>query len=175
MTSEHQHLRSPSERRLIVGVGNPYRSDDAVGLVVVRRLKQLRPAIPVIELSGEGTQLIDRWQYEDHVILVDAVRSGSAPGRVHRLDARKRHIPSDFFNYSTHAFSVAEAVELSRELGILPAKLIIFGVEGRNFTAGEELSPEVAAAVDLVVNQIVAELADDETRVAPETQEVFHA
>ena len=160
---------------MLIGVGNIYRCDDGVGIVVARRIRDRLPALSVVESAGEGAKLIDRWQSADLVILVDAVRSGSTPGRVHRLDARTERIPSDFFNYSTHAFSVAEAVELSRALDMLPAQLVIYGIEGRNFSAGSEISAEVAAAVDDVCRKILVELSELEKVKPGETQEKSHA
>ena len=94
------------------------------------------------------------------VILCDAVRSGAAPGTIHRLEAHRQPIPAGFFRYSTHAFSVAEAVELARALGQLPPHLVLYGVEGATFTAGVGLSPVVAQAAQAVVRQVLAEVND---------------
>ncbi len=65
---------------------------------------------------------------------------------------------SRFFHYSTHAFSVAEAVELARALDQLPSRLILYGIEGRDFSAGERLSPEVGAAVDELISRVRQDL-----------------
>lgn len=143
---------------LLIGVGNPYRRDDGVGIVVARLVRERSAEIDVIELSGEGAELLESWRSASRVVLVDAVRSGSSAGRVHRLDAGAQRIPSDFFNYSTHAFSVAEAVEMSRVLGTLPSRMVIFGIEGKDFAAGADLSPEVAAVVAEVVDRILEEI-----------------
>jgi hypothetical protein len=43
-------------------------------------------------------------------------------------------------------------------MGRLPARLVVFAVEGRDFAPGMGLSDEVRAAVPLVVSSIVAEL-----------------
>jgi hydrogenase maturation protease len=111
---------------LVIGLGNDYRGDDAVGRVVARRLKTIEgDNVRVVEESGEGAALIEAWKGADFVVLIDAVHSGGAPGTIHRFDADAQPIPSRFFHYSTHAFSVAEAVELARALGQLPAKLIV--------------------------------------------------
>jgi hydrogenase maturation protease len=143
---------------LVIGVGNRYRSDDAVGIIVARRLKERNLAgVTVIEATGEGAALIESWKAAEAVIIVDAVHSGAAPGTLHRFDAHTQPIPSRFFHYSTHAFSVAEAVELARALGQLPPRLILYGIEGRNFAAGERLSAEVEQAALEVVGQIIAE------------------
>jgi hydrogenase maturation protease len=147
---------------VILGVGNEYRGDDGAGIVVTRRLRALIPANMLIqEESGEGTALIQAWQGAAWVMLMDAVRSGAPPGTIHRLDARAASVPTGFFHYSTHAFSVAEAVELARSLDQLPPHLIVYGIEGESFSAGVGLSPAVEQAVEAVVA-----LAAEEVRAA---------
>jgi hydrogenase maturation protease len=140
---------------LVIGIGNPYCGDDAVGIVVARRIKARNPAgVRVVEENGEGAALLDAWQDAPKVIILDAARSGAAPGTVHRFNAHAGRLPSRFFYYSTHAFGVAEAVELARALGGLPPRLIIYGIEGKDFTAGEGLSPEVARAAQEVAQRV---------------------
>ena len=147
--------------RLVIGVGNAYRSDDGVGIHVIRRLKEMNIAgLTLVESAGEGAALMATWKGADAVILVDAVRSSGSPGLIHRLDAYDRNIPSDFFHYSTHAFSVAEAVELARALGELPSRFVIYGIEGVDFSAGTTLSPQVAHAADQVVRNVPGEWGD---------------
>ena len=68
-----------------------------------------------------------------------------------------RPLPAVFSRSSTHSFGVAEAVELARALGRLPARVVVFGIEGRDFTPGEGLSPDVDAAVDEVVRRVTEE------------------
>jgi hydrogenase maturation protease len=146
-------------RLLIIGVGNAYRRDDAVGLVVARRLRRQVPrSVAVIEASGEGTALIEAWKAADSVIIIDAVHTGAAPGTIHKLDAHSQPIPSHFFHYSTHAFSVAEAIELARALQQLPPSLWIYGIEGSDFAAGQGLSLEVQRAAREVVKLIRSDL-----------------
>ena len=144
---------------VIIGVGNEYRSDDAAGIAVARRLRALfSTGVTILEESGEGTALMEAWQGAAWVMLVDAVRSGASPGTIHRLGARAAPLPMGFFHYSTHAFSVAEAVELARSLDELPAHLVVYGIEGANFAAGVELSPAVEQAVEVVVERIAEEV-----------------
>jgi hydrogenase maturation protease len=153
-----------SARTLVIGVGNAYRRDDAAGLLVARAVRAARPDLAVREESGEGAALMDAWQDADRVILCDAVASGAAPGAIHRLDAQAAPVPAHFFNYSTHAFSVAEAVELARALGRLPRRLRIYGIEGAAWAAGQEISAPVAAAVSAVTAEILADLEGDADR-----------
>jgi len=146
-------------RVLVIGVGNDYRHDDAVGFIVARHLREKNfQHITVREMSGEGAALIAAWQGADRVIIVDAVQSGAAPGTIFRVEAHREPIPTNFFHYSTHAFGVAEAIELARALNQLPQCLLMYGIEGKDFEAGEGLSPVVKEAVEEVVRLVLREL-----------------
>ncbi len=147
---------------LIIGVGNPYRGDDGVGLVIARRLKEgLGNGVTVLEQSGEGTALLEAWRGIQSVFIIDAVKSGAYSGTIHRFDARDEPLPGQFFGQSTHAFGVGEAIEVARALGELPPRILVYGIEGKNFRPSTELSPEVFKAVDEVVTRIQAEVFDD--------------
>jgi hydrogenase maturation protease len=144
---------------LIIGLGNDYRSDDAVGRIVSRKLiSEALNGVRILEESGEGASLMEAWQGADFVILVDAVHSGGKPGTIYRIDAHAEEIPRSFFHYSTHAFSVAEAVELARALDQLPPRLVVYGIEGKNFESGIGLSPEIETAVEEAARRVKAEL-----------------
>jgi hydrogenase maturation protease len=144
---------------MFIGVGNEFRCDDAVGLVILRKLQhQIPPSIQTVEASGEGVALMEAWFGVETVYLFDAVRSGAEVGTINRIDAQVQSVPAQYFNYSTHAFGVAEAVELARTLNQLPAKLIIYGVEGKNFAVGIRISPEVEKAAEEVGQRVLSEL-----------------
>ena len=137
---------------LVIGIGNEYRSDDGVGLVVARELRARNlPSTQIIECSGDGAALMEAWETASRVILIDATASGSKPGTIYRFDASTRSIPTDLSFHSTHAFSVAEAIELARTLDQLPPYLLVYAIERENFSAGVGLSPEVQNAAREVI------------------------
>ena len=84
-------------------------------------------------------------------MVVDAAASGASPGTVHRFDARAAPLPAAHLRSSTHAFGVADAVELARALGRLPGRLDVYAIEGGDFSLGAGLTPPVAAAVEALV------------------------
>lgn len=142
-------------RVLIIGVGNPFRGDDAAGLLVARRLKEMGlDSSAVIEHSGEGASLMETWKGARAVILIDAVSSGSEPGTIHKLNPVQKPLPAPMFHGSTHAFSLPDAIEMARALNELPPHLLVFGIEGLNFQAGAGLSPQVSNALPEVANQV---------------------
>ncbi len=145
-------------RVVVIGVGNAYRGDDAVGLAVAERLRaRSLDGVTVVDCEQEPTRLLDAWQGADVALVVDAASSGAQPGTVHRFDAIEGDVPARVFRSSTHAFGIGDAVELARALGRLPRRLVVFGVEGADFVAGGALSPAVDAAVDRVVDELAVE------------------
>jgi len=143
----------------VIGVGNRWRRDDAAGLEVARLLHGTLPdGVEVLEREGEPSSLVDAWEGADAVWVVDAVASDARPGTTHRLDASSTPLPAELFRASTHHLGVPEAVELARALGRLPARTVVFGVEGASFDAGADLTPEVASAVERVVEAVREEV-----------------
>ncbi len=146
-------------RTVVIGVGNPFRRDDGVGRHVARRLaEETPPQIAVHESTGEALSLMELWGDADRVFLIDATEANGHPGTVFRHDASAQPLPSDSFHTSTHAFSVAEAVEMARSLGMLPPRVIVYGVEGADFDHGDGLSPEVERGAGEVLLRIRNEL-----------------
>jgi hydrogenase maturation protease len=144
---------------LVVGIGNPHRGDDGVGPVVVRRLSaRVPPGVSVLERNGDTLALIEDWKDFPSVILVDAVAPITEPGRVHRLDLTNSPLPVAFAPRSTHAFGLAETVELARSLQRMPPCLVAYLIEGEQFETGALLSPAIAAAVNGVAERIFAEI-----------------
>jgi hydrogenase maturation protease len=148
-----------SDGLLVIGVGNEWRSDDGAGIALARLLAPAPPGVRVLAREGEPLDLIEEWTGAGEAIVVDAASSGAAPGTVHRLDARGGPLPVELFGQSTHALSVAEAVELGRALGRLPERLLVLGIEGERFGAGNGLTPAVEAAVGRLAAELRAGFA----------------
>lgn len=140
----------------IIGLGNGMRGDDAVGLMAARRIRQeVGDRVEVIEAEMAGVDLVELMKGAHVAILIDAARSGQAPGTIHRLDASAGPIGGRIFPRSSHALGTVDALELARAMEVLPATVIVYGVEAGNTEAGRPLSPLVATALDQVVDQIV--------------------
>lgn len=144
---------------LVIGIGNEYRGDDAVGLYVARKLSGLKPrSCATKESPGEGTYLMQSWEGFERVIIIDAVKSTSKPGTIHRIDIARQDIPSDWFPTSSHLISLPEAIKLSQALGTLPDSLVVYGIEGNLFDTGVKLTPPVKEAADSLVATLLEEI-----------------
>jgi hydrogenase maturation protease len=157
-------VSAPETTVVVVGIGNPFRGDDGVGpAVVAAAAERLPPGARAMELDGEAARLVDAWTGFDAAVLVDAVRSGTAPpGHIHRLEVGEDDGPTLVWRApgSSHSTGLAEAVSLARVLDRVPPRLVLFGVEGQRYDEGTALSPAVAAAVDRVVALVVAEVGE---------------
>ncbi|HYN67586.1 MAG TPA: hydrogenase maturation protease [Ornithinibacter sp.] len=158
---------APPQPTLVVGLGSPDRGDDAVGGLVARAVAALAdPRVVVLE-HEDPTDLIELWTGRERVVVVDATRSGAAPGTLRLLETGADRAPLPEAAWArtgrggTHAFGLASAVELARVLRRLPARVTVVGVEGAAFEPGGRLSPAVAAAVpdavDAVLDAVAAE------------------
>jgi len=147
---------------LVVGIGQEWRGDDAAGLLVARRLREMvSPEVMVLENSGSMTHLLDAWQEADAVILADAVRGGGRPGEIFRFPVHEKPLPTELFPAtSSHAWGVAQAVALGQVLRQLPPYLVVYGIEARDFGLGQEPSPEVARAIPVAARRIRLEIEE---------------
>ena len=147
---------------LVIGVGNASRGDDAAGLEVARRIADVgpRPGIKVLSHGGDGVALLDLWDGADAVVIIDSMRSGAAPGTIHRIDASSTPVAVPLGEASTHALGVAEAIELARALDTLPPTVVVYGVEGANYEIGSSPGESVASAIDLAASAVHCEALD---------------
>jgi hydrogenase maturation protease len=142
---------------LVIGVGNPFRRDDGVGRMVAGCVRaRAGDSLRVLEESGEGAGLMSAWEGADVVFIIDAVSTGAEPGTIYHIETALQPLPAIFLHYSSHAFGVAEAVELARTLGTLPPRVVVYGVEGASFEQGTGLTPEVEDAAHHVVRSLLA-------------------
>ncbi len=138
----------------MIGLGNRDRGDDAAGPAVAGEAARLT-GLPEDACPPAGpVELLDRWAGADVAVVVDAVRSGARPGTVHVVDRPDADAPGSPAG-STHGLGLACALRLARAVGRAPGRVVLVGVEGRDFAAGSRMSPDVAAAVPVAVRTVV--------------------
>ncbi|BBX20289.1 hydrogenase maturation protease [Mycolicibacterium duvalii] len=146
-------------RAVVIGIGNRFRSDDAIGPVVAARLEELAlPGVLVTVCDGEPAGLLDTWAGVDLAVIIDAVRCEPAtPGRIWRTTIDEVcGLPSAT---SSHAVGIPEAVRLGQALGRVPAELVVIAVEADSLVLGDGLSGPVAAAAPEVLRTVLRELS----------------
>jgi hydrogenase maturation protease len=146
---------------IVIGVGNPVISDDALGLIAaqcVRRQVAGRSGVAVTEVYNGGLELMEAMAGYDRAYVVDAIVSGGRPGTIYRLGIDE--VAATRNTSTTHNGSLSAAMELGRLAGVkLPDEVRFWAVEaGDVSTFYEGLTPEVEAAMPVVAAEILREL-----------------
>ena len=132
------------ERRVVlVGIGNPMRGDDGVGVKIIERLEEMG-LTGVMLLNTETVPEAFTGKVESyeptHVLLLDAANFGGQPGETRLIDSK--HIGGQAI--STHSLPLnifISYIEKSLEITVL-----LLGVQPKTVTFGEEMTPELVEA-----------------------------
>lgn len=147
-------------RVLVVGLGNPDRGDDGIGVIVAHRLAGRLPSdVALAVRSGDMMSLIEDWAGFDALVCVDAAAPIGTPGRIHRIDLATSDLPQGISTTSSHGFGITEAIGLARSLHLAPRDIVVYAVEGRCFDGGAPMTPEVVAAAGEAADCIAAEVS----------------
>ncbi len=143
---------------LILGLGNPFRGDDAAGWGVIDVLEQKSPkGVQLCKVRGDAAQILDFFTQYSTIYVIDACQMNAPSGFWKRIDAHKSSIPSDTPQTSTHGMGISQAIDLAKVLGILPSKLIIYAINGDHYNLSTTPSLSVGQAIDKVAQHILEE------------------
>jgi hydrogenase maturation protease len=113
--------------RRILGIGSPFGAD-RLGWHAVELLQRLRsPDWELIKLDRPGSDLIRYIEHQQDVVILDAVQAGQTPGRAMRLEMEDLRLAA--CRTSSHGLGVADALEMAAQLGLLPQRLLLIGLE----------------------------------------------
>lgn len=149
-------------RTLVLGLGNPILSDDAVGIRIARELRKRVDGVDVEEGAVAGITILDHIQGYDSLVIVDSIKTGkSPPGHLHVLR------PEDLDGVtrpsrSHHGLGLVRTLSIGRRMGYdLPDTIRIYAVEVlRDDEFGENLSPRVEESVPAAVDAIASYLTE---------------
>ena len=135
--------------RIVIGVGNRDRGDDACGIAVAEGVTGTTSHV----VPSGSMDLYELWTANDSVVIVDAMRSGATAGTVRHFDVSTTPLPTESFT-STHSFGPATGIELARALGRLPASIEVIGIEVGDLAVGSVMSEPVRAAVEGIAAEL---------------------
>lgn len=158
-----------TSRILVVGLGSPIMSDDAVGLRVAETIEKMgMDDVDVRQEAVGGLDIIPiLWGYR-HAVIVDAIQSHAYdPGTVMIFD------PEDFeptvTNASAHEINLATAMHMGRNLDPdnAPESVRFVAIEVEDIiTVSESMTPPVEAAVPKAVDATMHIIKEFRDRIA---------
>lgn len=148
---------TPSNKTLVLGLGNAMLSDLGVGIEVIHRLRRQRPRAEGIDLVRAGlvnVSLGELIRVYDRLIVVEARPIGGEPGRIvefqgPRMDEFLRHQTGD-------DAMLADLLGLLEAAGSLPSRRALLVMQPASAQVGHGLSRPVAATLPELVERIQA-------------------
>jgi hydrogenase maturation protease len=147
-------------RAVVLGIGNMLMTDEGIGVRVIEEIERrfrMPPGIEVIDGGTSGMELLDALDDLDHLIVVDAVRSGDPPGSLIRLVDDE--VPALFqTRLSPHQLGLSDVLASLKLMDGFPRHLVLLGCEPQSLATALGLTPAVEARVEDLVQAVLAEL-----------------
>jgi len=130
---------------LFIGVGNVLRSDDGIGVYIVKGIKE-KERIRVINAEVSIENYIGRVNSinPDVIIITDCVHFGKYPGYSQLLPVGKLQ------DQTTHTHNIS----LEKVSELFAAPVWVLGVQPASVSFGEVISPPVLKAAEKIINII---------------------
>jgi hydrogenase 3 maturation protease len=140
------------ERLVIMGIGNPLRRDDAIGIEIVKLLKsQVPESVKLIECEILPENYLE--EIKDfgptYVLLIDAAYLEAKPGHAQVITLEEISGTA----VSTHSMPLSLFIGLLKNIKV---EVMLLGVQPESTEFGEELSPKLQKAA-LKIATLIAE------------------
>jgi hydrogenase maturation protease len=154
------------KRTAIMGFGNPVRSDDAIGIYVIEKLRKEiedQSHVSLLDMGTSAFEVLFKLKGHERIILVDAVvNTGEAVGTLYKVPAEEiRRAPVDDPMVFLHSIKWDQALSYAKKIlqHEYPEDIMVYLIAVDNTQLEIELSEAAQQAGDKVVTLIKEELA----------------
>lgn len=140
----------------ILALGNLLRRDEGVGIHVLNRLREELPfAVEILDGGTSGLELLGFFESKRHIIILDAVDAGVAPGEV--VEWKREEIPVYATGkLSLHQMSFAEVLYWAQFTGGIPEEIVVIGVQPDCLDWGTDLTEKTENSMPEAVERVLA-------------------
>lgn len=141
-------------KTLVIGYGNPLRSDDGIGIWMAEEIARLNlPGVEVCTRQQLQVELVEECSAYDRIIFLDSSLDGE------EFEIRRVKYQLEVGSATTHHLRIELLVSLAERLGIRGPEFYVGTLRCGNFEFGETISPDVLSrgrrAVNLVRDMIL--------------------
>jgi len=142
---------------LILGIGNLLKSDDGLGVHIVRYMEESGAALPEgVELLDGGTagfDLLGLIENYDKIVIVDALKADDKLGSIYRFTPE--HAVETRSRFSLHEVGIMEVIRVLRILDRNP-EIEFIGIVPENIDdINTNISPAVKESIPRAVEMIL--------------------
>jgi hydrogenase maturation protease len=142
----------------VIGIGNPLRRDDGIGIVLLDQLRDCREDflsdVSLVDGGIGGMNILHLIDDFDIVIFIDAIDFHAPVGEICFFsfddvkESRKKQ------NIGTHVQDVLEVLYVAQKLGSLPEKIFIFGVQPSDLSYGVGVSSLIEKKLQFLTDSL---------------------
>ncbi|MGB9711402.1 MAG: hydrogenase 3 maturation endopeptidase HyCI [Thermodesulfovibrio sp.] len=149
----NEFLNNIKGKVIIAGIGNPLRGDDAVGLYIVKELKNKINAV-LIDCEDRLERFIEEiiQHKPDTIIFIDALHMHHEPGCVVFLSEENLQHPE----ISTHQTNLKMCIEYIKAR--IKTKIFIIGIQPENTNFGNSMSERVLNVAKILKDILIQEI-----------------
>lgn len=146
----------------IIGLGNPLRRDDGIGIELLGFLQKQKNLsykdADLIDAGTGGMNLLHLLSHFDVVILVDAVDFKGKPGETRLFTLAEIQQKKTPIQLSTHESDFINVLAFSKQLNELPRRLYVFGVQPYDLSFGIGLSAQLKKRLPIIKKSLNKEI-----------------
>lgn len=149
-------------KKCVIGIGNPLRKDDGIGIILLKKLIDIKKELPkninYIDGGTSGFNLLHVISKYDLVLFLDAINFKGNPGETRLFkfkDIENKKIP---IRVSTHGEDILKVIDMSKELYNKPKEIYFYGVNPENVEYGCGLSDKIKKRIDVINKDLLREV-----------------
>jgi len=146
---------------LLLGIGNPILTDDAIGILVAREIAKLQlPGVDVQEVAASGIEVMELMLDYEKIVIVDAIMlPDKEPGEIFRL--KEEDFSHTVNGASPHGVNISTAIALGRQTTPkrMPEEIAFLAMQAEDVsTFSERLTESVGRKLPELIDVVKKEI-----------------
>jgi len=143
---------------LILGIGNTLRSDDGLGVFIVKQMEEsgmrLPEGVSLLDGGTAGFDLLGLIDGYDKIVIVDALKTDDKPGSIYRFTPE--HAVESRARISMHEVGIMEVIKTLRIMDSNPeiefVGIVPENISDMNTTISQAVMESVPRAVEVILD-----------------------
>jgi hydrogenase maturation protease len=143
----------------IIGLGNPLRSDDGIGILLLdtlmERRNQFSQQFEFIDGGTRGLHLLPLLSRFTTVVFVDAIHFGGNIGDSQLIRFEEIKSKKISLKRTTHENDIFQVILFSKQLTMSPDEIYFYGIQPKETSPGTKLSEDLQKKFDVILHDLI--------------------
>ncbi len=150
-------------RNAIIGLGNPLRQDDGIGVILLHQLKEHADTLPLdltlVDAGTPGMNLLHLLTKYNKILLIDAINLNQPPGTSRCFTLNDITQNTTTTNKNPHTPNILQVIKLSQQLDEQPDELYFFGIQPHSTSYTDTLSTTLQRRLPTLLQTLTQEIS----------------